>query len=158
MCAQARARPPAKSARGRPTIRAATLSDHPQLAKLVTALGYPTNASDMKERLEGMFADSNYSTLVAELDGTVVGMAGACIARFYEKNGLYARLCALVVSEEQSGHGVGAALVRAVEKWGTERGAGEIFLNSGVQREGAHSFYEKLGYRATGVRFSKELG
>ena len=158
MCAQTKARPAGRSARGRPTIRAATLADHPQLAMLVTALGYPTNASDMKIRLEGMFADPSYSTIVAELAGTVVGMAGACIARFYEKNGVYARLCALVVSGEQSGHGVGAALVRAVEQWGAERGAAEIFLNSGVQREGAHSFYEKLGYRATGVRFSKELG
>ena len=158
MRAQAKTRPAGKSARGRPTIRAAMLSDHSQLAMLVTALGYPTNATDMKARLEGLFADPSYSTLVAELGGTVVGMAGACIARFYEKNGVYARLCALVVSGEQSGHGVGAALVRAVEKWGAERGASEIFLNSGVQREGAHAFYEKLGYRATGVRFSKELG
>jgi len=148
----------AKSARGRPAIRAATVEDHPQIAMLVTALGYPTNASDMKVRLEGLFADPSYSTFVAELGGTVVGMAGACIARFYEKNGVYARLCALVVSGDSSGHGIGAALVRHVEKWAAERGAAEIFLNSGVQREGAHSFYEKLGYRASGVRFSKELG
>jgi len=158
MCAQAKTRPGGKSARGRPAIRAAEISDHAQLAMLVTALGYPTNATDMRIRLEGLFSDPSYSTLVAELGGTVVGMAGACIARFYERNGVYARLCALVVSGDNSGHGVGAALVRAVEKWGVEHGASEIFLNSGVQREGAHTFYEKLGYRATGVRFSKELG
>jgi GNAT superfamily N-acetyltransferase len=158
MCAQARTRAAAKSARGRPAIRAATLADHAQLAMLVTALGYPTNASDMKTRLEGLFADPSYTTFVAELDGKVVGMAGACIARFYERNGVYARLCALVVSGESSGHGVGAALVRAVENWALERDAAEIFLNSGVQREGAQAFYEKLGYRVSGVRFSRELG
>ncbi|HTO09317.1 MAG TPA: GNAT family N-acetyltransferase [Myxococcota bacterium] len=158
MCAQARTRPAGQTARGRPTIREATLADHPQIAMLVTALGYPTNATDMKERLEGLFADASYTTFAAELGGSVVGMAGACIARFYERNGVYARLCALVVSGDKAGHGVGAALVRAVEKWAMDHGAAEIFLNSGVQREGSHSFYEKLGYRATGVRFSKELG
>jgi GNAT superfamily N-acetyltransferase len=142
----------------RPSIRAATLSDAKPIASLVTALGYPTNATDMKKRLQALLAEPTYNTLVAELDGVIVGMAGACLARFYEKNGLYARLVALVVSEASAGRGVGAALVRVVEKWAKGEGAAEIFLNSGVQREGAHSFYQKLGYRVTGVRFSKELG
>ncbi|HTO54594.1 MAG TPA: GNAT family N-acetyltransferase [Myxococcota bacterium] len=153
MAAQAKAR----SARGRPQIRVARLSDAKPIAMLVTALGYPTNASDMHARLEALLSDATYSTFLAEVAGEVVGMAGVCIARFYEKNGHYARLVALVVSETSSGKGVGAALVREVEKWAREQGASEIFLNSGVQREGTHSFYEKLGYRETGVRFSKEL-
>jgi GNAT superfamily N-acetyltransferase len=153
MAAQAKAR----SARGRPQIRAARLTDAKAIAMLVTALGYPTNASDMRARLEALLSDATYSTFLAEVESEVVGMAGVCIARFYEKNGHYARLVALVVSETSSGKGVGAALVREVEKWATEQGASEIFLNSGVQREGAQSFYEKLGYRETGVRFSKEL-
>jgi len=70
---------------------------------------------------------------------------------------VYVRLVALVASEQTSGRGVGAALVRQVEGWGRERGASEIFINSGVQRESARRFYERLGYRVTGVRFSREL-
>jgi GNAT superfamily N-acetyltransferase len=154
MSTQRTARPRAT----RPSVRAATLSDAKGIAILVTALGYPTNAREMKSRLQEIFADPTYTTLVAELDGAVVGMAGACLARFYEKPGLYARLVALVVSDAGSGRGAGAALVRAVEKWGAAKDAGEIFLNSGVQREVARGFYEKLGYRVTGVRFSKALG
>lgn len=149
-----------KPAAGRspsPTVRPDALSDAPAVAALVTALGYPTNARDMKERLAGLFADPNYATFVAELDGVVAGMAGACQARFYEKDGVYVRLVALVASEQTSGRGVGAALVRQVEGWGRERGASEIFINSGVQRESARRFYERLGYRVTGVRFSREL-
>ena len=150
-------RPKARATSRRTSIREATLEDARQMANLVTALGYPTNAGDMRERLEGLLADPVYVTFVAELAGGLVGMAGACMARFYEKNGAYARLVALVVSEDSHGKGVGAALVRAVERWANQRGAAEIFLNSGVQREGARRFYEKLGYRVTGVRFSKEL-
>jgi GNAT superfamily N-acetyltransferase len=153
MSAQRTARPRANRA----SVRAATLSDAKRIATLITALGYPTNASEMKSRLAEIFADSTYTTLVAEVASEVVGMAGACLARFYEKPGLYARLVALVVSEAGSGQGAGAALVRAIEKWGTANDAAEIFLNSGMQREVARSFYEKLGYRVTGVRFSKAL-
>jgi GNAT superfamily N-acetyltransferase len=151
-----RARPTRSTERAK--VRTATLSDAKPIASLMTALGYPTNASDMKERLASIFADPSYSTFVAELDGEVIGMAGACLARFYEKPGRYARLVALVVSEASLGHGAGAALVSAVEKWGAKNEVGEIFLNSGAQREAARSFYERLGYRVTGVRFSKELG
>lgn len=141
----------------RTSIRQATLDDAAQIAGLVTALGYPTNARDMRVRLEGLLADPVYVTFVAEMGGEILGVAGACLARFYEKNGHYARLVALVVSEASHGKGVGASLVRAVERWAKGKEAIEIFLNSGVQREGARSFYEKLGYRETGVRFSKEL-
>ncbi len=145
-------------ASARAKVRTATLSDAKPIAGLVTALGYPTNATDMKARLASIFADPTYATFVAELDGEVVGMAGACLARFYEKPGRYARLVALVVSEASLGRGAGAALVGAVEKWGANNDAGEIFLNSGVQREAAREFYERLGYRVSGVRFTKELG
>lgn len=150
-------RPKARPTSRRTSIREATLEDGREIASLVTALGYPTNASDMRERLEGLIADGAYVTFVAELGGEIIGVAGACTARFYEKNGRYARLVALVVSEDSHGKGVGASLVRAVERWANAKGAAEIFLNSGVQREGARRFYEKLGYRVTGVRFSKEL-
>jgi len=150
-------RSPRRAETGRPSIREATLSDAKGIASLITALGYPTNATDMKRRLAVLLADQSYQTFVADQDGEIVGMAGACIARFYEKNGSYARLVALVVSEASARRGLGAALVRTVERWGAGQGAVEIFLNSGVQREGARGFYEKLGYRVTGVRFSKEL-
>jgi len=142
---------------GRPAVRVATTEDARQAAMLVTAMGYPTNASDMCQRLEALTADPSYATFVAEVDGEVVGLAGVCIARFYERNGQYARLVALVVSESSSGQGVGATLVREAEKWATAQGAVEIFLNSGTQREGSRMFYTKLGYRESGIRFSKEL-
>jgi GNAT superfamily N-acetyltransferase len=152
-----RAKKRTRTGRAAVSVRDASLSDAKAVAVLVTALGYPTNAADMKSRLEGMLGDPTYHTFVAEVGGEIVGFAGVCIGRFYEKNGLYARIVALVVSEASSGKGVGAALARDAEAWASEQGASEVFLNTGLQRTGLHEFFGRLGYRVTGMRFSREL-
>jgi GNAT superfamily N-acetyltransferase len=138
-------------------IRSATLADASVLATLVTALGHPTTAGEMAGRLAAILARTEYATFLAELDGTVVGMAGAMMAHFYEKNGSYARLVALVVDPAHRGSGVGERLVQAVERWGTQQGACEVVVNSAEHRSAAHRFYERAGYRVTGLRFVKAL-
>jgi GNAT superfamily N-acetyltransferase len=138
-------------------IRAATIADAARLAVLVTALGYPTTAAEMEGRLAAILALPEYATFVAVRDDEIVGLAGARIGRFYEKNGAYARLLVLVVDPAERGSGVGERLVHEVERWSEGRGASEILVNSSTHRPAAHRFYERLGYRATGVRFVKAL-
>ena len=99
----------------------------------------------------------DYMTYVAELEGEVVGMIGAGIGRYYEKNGSYGRLLALVVEEARRGQRVGASLVAEAERWVREQGATTLSANSGSQRSDAHRFYRRLGYSDTGVRFVKSL-
>lgn len=140
-----------------PRIRDATAADAQGLATLMTALGYPTTEQQMAHRLAGILPQPEYATFVAESDGTTVGAAGAMIGRFYEKDGIYARLTVLVVDSANRSHGVGAALVRAVERWATAQGATEVVVNSSNHRADAHRFYERAGYDATGVRFVKRL-
>jgi GNAT superfamily N-acetyltransferase len=111
----------------------------------------------MATRLATIVARPDYATFVAERAGAVVGMAGAMVGYFYEKNGRYARLVVLVVDEAQRGTGIGEALVRAVERWADAQGAGEIVVNSRTDRAAAHRFYERLGYETTGVRYVKTL-
>src|SRR5262249_42692871 len=142
----------------KPRIRSATPNDAPALATLVTALGYPTSEAEMRTRLAAVLVKAEYATFVAEVKGKVAGMAGAMLAHFYEKNGRYARLVALVVGQAHRGTGVGEQLVLAVERWSAEQGASEIVVNSGAQRVDAHRFYERAGYQPTGVRFVKALG
>lgn len=142
---------------GGSAVREARPSDAASIAGLITDLGYPTSAEEMARRLHGLLADPLYATFVAEDGSRVVGVAGGALARYYEKDGVYARVVVLSVSRESQGLGAGAALVRAVEGWASARGAREIFVNSGNQRAEAHRFYASRGYTQTGIRLVKAL-
>lgn len=141
----------------RAEIRQAVIGDAERIAELVTELGYPTASEAMRERLAVILNDPGYATFVAEAGGNVVGVAGASLGWYYEKDGLYSRLVVLAVSSTARGLGIGAQLVEAVERWSTGRGAREVFVNSGLHRVDAHRFYERCGYARTGFRFVKPL-
>ena len=138
-------------------IREACLNDSASVAGLMSQLGYPTSGEEMKQRLEGILPDSDYMTFVAEHQKDVVGVIGVGIYRYYEQNGTYGRLLALVVDEKLKGQGIGARLVDEAERWMKERGVSSIVVNSGKQRSEAHRFYKRLGYEETGLRFVKSL-
>jgi GNAT superfamily N-acetyltransferase len=138
-------------------IRSACLDDSSAIACLISQLGYPTSSEEMKKRLAAILPDSDYMTFVAEYQKEVVGVIGVGTYPYYEKNGTYGRLLALVVDEKLKGHGIGVSLVTEAERWLKERGVGSVIVNSGKQRIDAHRFYERLGYEATGLRFVKLL-
>ncbi|MHB1415289.1 MAG: GNAT family N-acetyltransferase [Chloroflexota bacterium] len=138
-------------------LRGATPEDAPAAARLMEVLGYPTTAAAMRRRLEELCSYPEYLVLLAEADGEVRGIAAAHYQLFLEHDGGYVRLQALAVDEEWQAQGVGTALVREVESWATQLGAGAVILASGLRREAAHDFYRHLGYEATGLRFVKQL-
>jgi GNAT superfamily N-acetyltransferase len=138
-------------------VREAKLTDADALASLVTQLGYPSSPQQMKERLIGLLADPSYAAFVAAHPSVVLGLGGGSLGRYFEKDGVYARLVVLVVSDAARGIGIGGALVKAVEHWAFSRGARELFVDSASHREGAHRFYAQCGYRITGVRFARSL-
>jgi GNAT superfamily N-acetyltransferase len=140
------------------TIRPATAADAVAIARLLGQLGYPTTPGAARTRLEPILAHPDYATWVAaDADGTVHAFAGACVGLYYEKDGRYARLLALVTDECVRGTGAGAALADAVEAWARKRGAGAVIVNSGLHRHAAHRFYERRGYVLTGQRLVKTL-
>jgi GNAT superfamily N-acetyltransferase len=138
-------------------IRKACSGDAVQLAGLMAELGYPTSSAEMSERLEGILGDPTYALFVFEAGGRVAGVAGVALHRFLEKNGLYARVVALVVTAGARRGGIGAQLMCACEEWSKGRGATEIGLTSGAQRAQAHEFYRRQGFAETGFRFAKDL-
>ena len=138
-------------------IRHAVISDATQVGRLITELGYPTTSEEMTDRLTAIMSEPDYVTFVAETGGNVVGVAGAALGRYYEKEGVYSRLVVLAVASAARGLGIGAQLVEAVERWAASRGAREVVVNSGLQRRDAHAFYERCGYSRTGFRFVKPL-
>src|SRR5258708_36623160 len=89
----------------------ASLSDASSLARLMEQLGYPTETREMEGRLTGILLQRDYQTLVAELNSRVVGMIGVDVGRFYEKNGSYGHIVALVVEQEHCSHHIGSSLV-----------------------------------------------
>lgn len=139
------------------SIRNAVPGDAEPIGELITELGYPTTTAEMADRLTAILSDPKYVTLVAETDGQVIGVAGATLDRYYEKDGIYSRLAVLAVSSTARGLGIGSRLVEAIERWSAGQGAREAFVNSGFQRGDAHGFYERRGYSRTGFRFAKRL-
>jgi GNAT superfamily N-acetyltransferase len=138
-------------------IRRAEVADAAALADLMTQLGYPTRASEMEMRMETIYADRNYATFVAVIEGKVCGMIGTFTCYTYEHNGPSGRILALVVSEKMRGRGVGHALIMAAEADFAQRNVRRVAVNARFERTKAHEFYEKAGYAKNGFRLVKEL-
>ena len=139
------------------TIRAATVEDAPAIAVLVTELGYATSSDAMLARLDGILGDSTYATLVAEAGNDIVGVAGGVLGRFYDRDGVCARIVLLSVAARSQRSGIGTKLVHAIEAWSKAHGALAIVVNTGEHRSDAQAFYAHTGFARTGVRFIKQL-
>ena len=137
-------------------IRTAVTVDARDIAELITQLGYPTTASAMSIRLGAIQRDPSYRTVVAVAASAVVGVAGARLGRYYEKDGIYCQLVVLAVSPSARKRGIGRQLITEVENWSANKGAREVVVTSGLHRADAHAFYQRCGYRQTGLRFVKK--
>jgi len=140
------------------SIRRAEIEDAAALAKLTGQLGYPSDEAQMRSRLPLILGSRDRETVVAERSGRVVGYAGAWCGQGYEADAPHARVLVIVVDGGVRRGGIATRLMEAIEAWAQERGAGYIVLGSGHHRDGAHTFYERLGYRATGRRYKKHFG
>ncbi len=56
-------------------------------------------------------------------------------------------ILALAVHPAAQGRGAGRALMEAAEQWAKLCGISGIRLDSGMDRTGAHAFYQAIGYR-----------
>jgi GNAT superfamily N-acetyltransferase len=111
----------------------------------------------MAARLEVILLEAEAVTLVAEVDGEIIGLTGARLGSAFERNGRHAGLLVLVIDEKWQGNGIGSLLLDQVEAWAKEKGATLMILTSSNHRLDAHEFYRKLGYAETGMRFAKGL-
>ena len=138
------------------TIRDARPDDAEAIARLLTQLGYPSDAGAVDERLERLQVVGD-RVVVAEVDGVVVGLAHLQVTPALERERPAAKLGALIVDEEQRGRGVGRALVEAIEVEARRRGCELLFLTTAERRDDAHAFYERVGLEHTGRRYSRTL-
>lgn len=138
------------------TVRAAEPRDAEAIAALLGQLGYPVDTAAIVPRLErlGILGDT---VAVAELDGTVVGLAHLQVSPALEHDRPAAKVGALVVDESSRRRGVGKALVAAMEEEARSRGCGLFYLTTSEGRGDAHAFYEQMGLQQTGRRYGTTL-
>lgn len=138
-------------------VRSAHAKDAPAIADLLGQLGYPTTPREAEARLARLEEHGHAIAMVAEVQGLVVGLATAHVFPSIHDTPPAAWLTTLVVDTSHVSQGLGRQLCGAAEEWAKDRGAVRISVSSGVHREQAHAFYERVGYRPTGRRLTKTI-
>lgn len=140
-------------------IRGYESKDLGAITGLSIELGYPTTVEQMASRIGEIFHCDNHWTLVAEFETKVVGYIGMSLNYFWERDGKYLRIQALVVSENHRKSGIGRKLLEASEVLAKQHGAVAIQLNCSnrEQRRAAHKFYADNAFKATSTGYVKEV-
>jgi ribosomal protein S18 acetylase RimI-like enzyme len=97
---------------------------------------------------ERLLADNQCLVIVADLDGTTVGLlvgylAGSSPTRLPST---YAILRSLYVDTARQRQGVGTALVDAFVSWARTHDCAEAHVDAYAANVGAHAFYERHGF------------
>ncbi len=129
-------------------VRRMEPADVAEVCALSEQLGYPIAAELLRENLAALSSLPDHLACVAVADGRVLGWIHAA-RNLVLFEPAWVEVEGLVVSEERRGLGIGAALLRAAEEWGRQRGLGQVRLGCRVTRSSAHRFYERMGYRVS---------
>ncbi len=120
------------------------MDDAASVSELAGQLGYQRTPTQTQAWIER--AGESTVALVAVRDGMVVAWVEAHELELLQ----YPRVVeigGLVVSENLRATGIGKRLVEEVIEWGRGRGQTEVLVRSNIVREGAHCFYEGIGFR-----------
>jgi GNAT superfamily N-acetyltransferase len=149
------------------TIREAGAGDVEPVAAAVGNLleelgGRMPARAEMEAEVQALLDDpQGGSVLVAEADGTIVGVLTASWQRAIHVPGVYATIQDLWVDEDWRSRGVGAELVEAIASQARARGVSR--LEVGLPREtfaaiaSTESFYERNGFEHLGPRMRRLL-
>ncbi len=139
------------------TIRSAVSTDVSAIAGLLDQLGYPTTPQEAATQLARLREFPNTTELVAELQGKVIGLVTGHVFPSIHAPSPVAWITTLVIDQQHLHSGVGKQLCTVIEAWAQNQGAKRVSVTSGKHRDGAHAFYERIGYERTGLRLSKAL-
>jgi GNAT superfamily N-acetyltransferase len=128
-------------------VRAPAPGDYEKMADLATQLRYPSTDARIRARLEAMVDSDQYAVYVAGLPrGQIGGWIGLRILRSVEQD-VCAQISGLVVDQPLRSQVPGTLLLEEAEKWARSHACGSISVHSNVDRERAHQFYMRNGYR-----------
>lgn len=129
------------------TVRAPAPGDYEKMADLATQLRYPTTGGQIRARFEAMLDSDGYAVYVAGWPGRQIGgWIGLCMVRSVEQD-VCAQISGLVIDEQLRSRGLGTLLLEEAEKWARSHACGSISVHLNVDRERAHQFYMRNGYR-----------
>ena len=134
-------------------VRAAQSDDADALVALCGQHGYPSTQDDVTRRLHALLARPDAAVFVACVSDCIIGFVHVAGVSSLLSDG-YAEVLGLVVLETQRRQGIGRLLVNAAEQWSMAAGFCRMRLRSGVQREDAHRFYERIGYARSRASFA----
>lgn len=137
------------------SIRKAYAADAEALHTLIVELaifercGDAVDVSVAQLRRDGFSEPRRFDAFVAELDGTIVGMA-LYYPRYSTWKGMCLYLEDLIVRDTVRGLGIGKALLRAVVQAGVDQGAARVQWQVLDWNEDAIRFYKSLGAEIDG--------
>lgn len=114
--------------------------------------------SGYREGLMRVLACSATDVYVAERDGEIIGTFQLTYTPGVAQKGLLrATIEAVRTRADLRGQGIGADMMTFVLADARARGAGYVQLTSNNEREGAHRFYARLGFKPTHTGFKYDL-
>lgn len=114
-------------------------------------------ASNSRETLEKQLEDKSCDVLVAKLDGKTIGTATIYYIDVAAHGRPYAFLEGLVIHEDHRGNGHGTVFFKKCLEISKAKNCYKLLFTSGMDREDAHKFYEKLGFKKWGYEFRMDL-
>jgi ribosomal protein S18 acetylase RimI-like enzyme len=140
------------------TLRPAGPDDGPAVTDLLSEFGAPrTPPPERTEAVLRTYEDhlrrvgaGQGRTIVAELEGAVVGVSSLEWRTPFWTTERQAWLADLIVTERARGRGIGRALLADAIHAATTADAAEISLESGQSREAAHALYRSSGFEGIG--------
>jgi GNAT superfamily N-acetyltransferase len=155
------------------SVRVATEQDLPALGRLGAALVRLHVAFDPRRFIAVADAEATYAdflaaqmrqrdavVLVAERDDAIVGYAFSSMEAesFKELRDTAGFIHDILVDESVRHASIGTALVEASIAWLRAHGAQRVMLWSAMPNAGAQRLFARLGFRATMVEMTMELG
>lgn len=129
------------------TIRPVRRTDAPAVNELLGQLGYPQDDQAATARRIQSWSDDPTSAAFAAEDGDqLLGVIAVHLCPYFERDGSWGRIVALVVSDQVRGRGVGSELVAAAESFAVSHGCLRMEVSSSDRRQDAHAFYRRRGY------------
>jgi GNAT superfamily N-acetyltransferase len=139
-------------------IREATEPDLPAILHAYSSAGIDAGQSftveEAREHLALLRAYPNYRVFVALQGGILAGTYALLIFDNLAKRGARTGIVEdVAVLPEFQGHGVGRSMMEHARAECRAAGCYKLALSSNLKREGAHQFYDALGFERHGYSF-----